>query len=435
MRTLDREGDWIYVGGQFNRISGGVPIGAQITLGRAARVRVSDGRPDGTWKPNFDGVPMELDATAERVYFGGHFTTVNGNPARKVAVITTSAPPTQVAGLNDQNWLPSTTNVQTQYRQIIREFGDNVWIGGSEHDFQMYTKSGFNRVRGNIGVQGGDFQTAVELNGVVYGACHCDDFIHLDASTWPDPGTNWTEVNQISFIGAWDAETGDYLPNFNPSIDSRAGAGPWEMIKDDNGCLWFGGDMSRGGWTNGAYQWLGGFGRSAPPTRRPRPRRPGSPPRPRPAATSSPGAPRPTTPAPPLRGAARRPRHRHRRRDVLHRHLGLRHPPVLRAGDRHGGQPLGEHPGAPRREHDEPGGEQRHVALGVRRRGPGHGLAGSRLRRLVLADRRGQARLRRRRGHGHPCRYHAPSDDRLLQVHDRGRRPGELPGADHRPGP
>ncbi|MDP9847190.1 fibrinogen-like YCDxxxxGGGW domain-containing protein [Streptosporangium lutulentum] len=261
VRTLDREGDWIYVGGQFNRISGGVPIGAQITLGRAARVRVSDGRPDGTWKPNFDGVPMELDATAERVYFGGHFTTVNGNPARKVAVITTSAPPTQVAGLNDQNWLPSTTNVQTQYRQIIREFGDNVWIGGSEHDFQMYTKSGFNRVRGNIGVQGGDFQTAVELNGVVYGACHCDDFIHLDASTWPDPGTNWTEVNQISFIGAWDAETGDYLPNFNPSIDSRAGAGPWEMIKDDNGCLWFGGDMSRGGWTNGAYQWLGGFGR------------------------------------------------------------------------------------------------------------------------------------------------------------------------------
>ncbi|GGL56987.1 fibrinogen-like YCDxxxxGGGW domain-containing protein [Planomonospora parontospora] len=261
VRTLDREGDWIYVGGQFNRISGGVPVGSQITLSRAARVRVSDGRPDGTWKPNFNGVPMELDATAERVYFGGHFTTVNGDPARKVAVITATSPPTQVAGLNDQNWVPSSSTVQKQYRQVIREFGDHVWIGGSEHDFQMYTKSGFDRVRGSISVQGGDFQTAVELNGVVYGACHCDDFIYQDATTWPDPGTNWTEVNKITFIGAWDAGTGEYLPDFNPPIRSRAGAGPWEMIADDNGCIWFGGDMNRGSWTNAGYQWLGGFGR------------------------------------------------------------------------------------------------------------------------------------------------------------------------------
>ncbi|GGL56910.1 fibrinogen-like YCDxxxxGGGW domain-containing protein [Planomonospora parontospora] len=255
-RTLDLEGDWIYVGGQFNRISGGAAAGTPITVSRAARVRVSDGKPDGTWKPNLNGVPMELDATAERVYFGGHFTTVGGKAARKLAVLTTSSPATQVAGLQDQNWRPSTSTVQKQYRQVIREFGDHVWIGGSEHDFQMYTKDTFERVRGNITLKGGDFQSAVEIDGVVYGSCHCGDFVYNDASAYPAP-TGWSNAHQIVFIGAWDAKTGEYLPNFAPVLDSRAGNGPWELIEDGNGCLWFGGDMSRGA----GGQWLGGFGR------------------------------------------------------------------------------------------------------------------------------------------------------------------------------
>ncbi|WP_283139099.1 fibrinogen-like YCDxxxxGGGW domain-containing protein [Rhizohabitans arisaemae] len=256
VRTLDREGDWIYVGGQFNRIGGGSPETGPITLSRAARVRVSDGKPDGTWKPSFDGVPIELDATPDRVYFGGHFSTAVGAPARKVAVIGTTSPPTRIPGLKDQEWVPSTSTTQKQYRQIIREFGDRVWMGGSQHDFQMYTKDGFERVRGNITVQGGDFQSAVELNGIVYASCHCGDFVYNDASNYPNP-TGWSNAHQIVFIGAWDAETGEYLPNFAPVLGSRAGNGPWELVTDDNGCLWFGGDMNRGA----GGSWLGGFGR------------------------------------------------------------------------------------------------------------------------------------------------------------------------------
>ncbi|GAA4104589.1 fibrinogen-like YCDxxxxGGGW domain-containing protein [Nonomuraea soli] len=252
VRTLDQEGGWIYLGGTFNRISSGTPV----TVGRAARVRASDGKPDGTWKPTFDGTPIELDATAERVYVGGHFSNVNGKPARKLAVLTTTSSPTQVAGLADQNWKPSTGDVQKQYRQVVREFGDRVWIGGSEHDFQAYTKDTFERVSGHITRAGGDFQAAAELDGVVYGACHCGDFVYNDASSYPTP-TGWSNAHQITFIGAWDARSGAYLPNFSPILDARAGMGPWEMVADANGCLWFGGDMKAGA----GGQWLGGFGR------------------------------------------------------------------------------------------------------------------------------------------------------------------------------
>ncbi|GAA3200704.1 fibrinogen-like YCDxxxxGGGW domain-containing protein [Actinocorallia longicatena] len=264
VRAIDLEGNWLYVGGNFTRISGGDPIGNQITLSRTARVSVATGAPDGAWKPQFNGSVIELDATPTRVYYGGYFTQFAGAPARKLAVITTSTPPAQVAGLNDQSWLPSTSNVDKQYRQIIREVGDRVWLGGSEHDFQVYSADTFTRITGSISRAGGDMQAGVDIDGVMYGGCHCWNFMYSDAYSYPDPATGgFSTVNQVWGIGAWDATTGQFLPNFNPSFDTRIGVGPWEMIADSNKCLWFGGDVNRGSWdaAAGAYQWLGGFGR------------------------------------------------------------------------------------------------------------------------------------------------------------------------------
>ncbi|MFE3453697.1 fibrinogen-like YCDxxxxGGGW domain-containing protein [Nonomuraea sp. NPDC059194] len=261
VRAMDIQGEWLYVGGAFTHVKGGNPMSLELWTENAARVRLSDGRPDSTWAMHFDASVIELDATQDRVYFGGRFKELDGQPVKNVAVLQTSSPPTRVAGLNDQNWLPSQTgDPNRMYRQTILEVGDRVWMGGAEHDFQIYTRA-FDRMSGNITRAGGDFQAAVEVNGIVYGSCHCGGLVWNGANTWPSPGTNWTDVNQITFIGAWDSQTGKYLPNFNPNIDARDGEGPWELVNDGKGCLWFGGDMNRGSWVNGSYQWLGGFGR------------------------------------------------------------------------------------------------------------------------------------------------------------------------------
>ncbi|MEU8309636.1 fibrinogen-like YCDxxxxGGGW domain-containing protein [Actinomadura sp. NPDC048955] len=261
-RALDLQGDWLYVGGNFTRIAGGNPIGSPISVGRAARVRVSDGKPDGTWKPAFNGSVMELDAnsTGDRVYYSGYFTSVNSKPARKIAVIGTAAPAVQVAGLDDQNWHPSTPTVDKQYQQIIREFGDKVWVGGSEHVFSAYTKSKFERLHTVIAKTGGDFQAAVEINGIVYASCHCYNFLYHDGDAWPTP-TTWSQIQSINAVGAFDGKTAEPVSDFLPSIATRAGNGPWEMTKDAQGCMWIGGDINRGSWLSTGYQWAGGFTR------------------------------------------------------------------------------------------------------------------------------------------------------------------------------
>lgn len=274
VRGMDVHDGYVYVGGSFTRISGGDSLGTVLKLGRAARVRLSDGKPDPQWKPHFGWTIMDLDVSAQgdRVYFGGHFTDAGHEPARKLAVVGTARPGERVSGLKDQQWTPSTSRVQKQYRQLVEETGNRVWIGGSEHDLQSYSRSAFDRLSGNITKPGGDFQAIAEVNGIVYATCHCNGFVYNGASSWPDPGDDWTNAHRIKYIGAWDASSGRYLPNFYPRMNARAGAGPWEVVNDNAGCLWFGGDLNEGSWGSGGAQWLGGFGKlcptdSTPPTR------------------------------------------------------------------------------------------------------------------------------------------------------------------------
>ena len=75
VRTMDIQGGYLYVGGLFNRVAGG--IGTQflgpIVVGRLARLRLTDGRPDGVWKPNVETAPQDLNVSAQgdRVYIVG----------------------------------------------------------------------------------------------------------------------------------------------------------------------------------------------------------------------------------------------------------------------------------------------------------------------------------------------------------------------------
>ena len=81
------------------------------------------------------------------------------------------------------------------------------------------------------------------------------------------PHTFGNGCQRIKYIGAWDADTGEYLSEFYPSfLDARKGMGPWELTEDSNGCLWAGGDLKQGSWTGASFQWLGGFGKFCPAT-------------------------------------------------------------------------------------------------------------------------------------------------------------------------
>jgi hypothetical protein len=270
-RAMDIQDGWLYVGGTFDHIKGGTTIAkSPFWVGGAARVKVTDGTPDTTWNPFFDQGVYSLDASSkgDRVYFGGRFQHMGKQKETSVndfAVVSTAAPGGHVSGLGDTKWIPSTDRVGGAYRQTVLEVGDRVWMGGSEHDLQVYDRDFANKIGGNIARAGGDFQASVEINGVVYAGSHGFDFDYTDAWTYPDPKTGgYSNVHRLNMVGAWDAQTGKYLPNWNPSFASRAGNGVWALAKDNNGCMWAGGDLKRGSWTGSAYQWLGGFGRFCP---------------------------------------------------------------------------------------------------------------------------------------------------------------------------
>ena len=267
VRALDVQGDWLYVGGRFNRLGGGSNLTAPLTLSNLGRVGVADGTADPTWKPHMDSGPYELDASAagDRVYLVGNFSRVNFTPQARVAAVNTTDG-ALVPGLVLQ---PSTNGSQptaATYQQTVLEVGDNVFIGGAEHILTRYNRTDFAAGKSVITKNGGDFQALAEKDGVLYGACHCGHSQYWDSRSFSSPHTDAADVTSILFIGAWDARTGEPLPQFQPQqLETRNGSGPWAMRVDPNGCLWFGGDFTRGArQANGSWQWLGGFGKLCP---------------------------------------------------------------------------------------------------------------------------------------------------------------------------
>lgn len=256
VRTLDAEGPWLYLGGRFTHLAGGsrqTPVYARM----AARVSLADGTPDPDWNPGFSGSVVDVDASpaGDRVYFAGYFSQANGVAAPNVAVVTTAAGAGLVPGLGSSSFSTTTK----QYQQVIREVGDRVWHGGAEHMLFSYGRSQFNRLSGNITKNGGDFQTINEQSGVVYGGCHCGNWVYSDTYTWPNPGTGWTSADNIRFVGAWDAATGNLVPDFVPGLTGARGQGPWAMVTDSRGRMWIGGDFVKSQTTGERWQWVGGF--------------------------------------------------------------------------------------------------------------------------------------------------------------------------------
>ena len=257
VRALDVQNNWLYIGGTFTHMTGGTASN-QVYLRSAGRVSVSNGTPDSTWNPEFNGTVVSLDASSigDRVYFAGFFSASKATAAVKGAVIKTS----------DASVIPWTINfssTKANYQQTVKEVGGIVWIGGSEHMLYSYDRTAMTEKSSNVGNAGGDFQAISTDGSVIYGGCHCFFSNYHGSHTWPSVGTDWTQATKISSAGAWDNVTGAPLPQFSPIVNQRVGAGAWALFNDSLGNTWFGGDYTASVKAGFVRQWSGGFVRFA----------------------------------------------------------------------------------------------------------------------------------------------------------------------------
>jgi len=256
VRGLDVQGDWLYVGGAFTHSTGGTYSGQAYTRG-AARFSVSDGTPDPGWNPELNGTVLAVDASShgDRTYVSGYFTESKGKSTTKAAALNT----TNADAFTWQVHLSS--SVAAGYQEAIKEVGNRIWVGGSEHSLFSYDRTDFSLLSTTVGQRGGDFQTIASDGTTVFGGCHCFDAEYSGASTWPSIGTDWTSAERIYAAGAWSAETGKIKPDFSPDLNTRAGAGAWSLFVDSSGTLWEGGDISYSTRSGYVRQWSGGFAR------------------------------------------------------------------------------------------------------------------------------------------------------------------------------
>lgn len=265
VRGLDVGGDYLYLTGAFTHLTR--PGTAERYAKGGARIRLSTGIADNAWNPEFNGTGTAVDASDDgsAVYFSGYFTQMRGGQiADRAAAISTAAGAEKVGA-----WQPTfSTNGSARYQQAVKQVGDKVWLGGSQHSMFSYDPTTFQLENRHITKQGGDLQAITGGNGLVFGGCHCEHWNYSDTAQYDttSPGSTnitWSQADKIYYVGAWDEKTGDYVPEFSPEMRARQGRGAWALLVASDGTLWAGGTMTSAVKENGANQWVGGFVRFA----------------------------------------------------------------------------------------------------------------------------------------------------------------------------
>ena len=245
VRTVAVAGNWLYVGGGFNRLIGGPTLFTVVPEG-LGRVRLSDGTPDRTWKvatdlPVVDVYPSQ-DGT--RVYAAGFFHNVDNTPGIDGVAVLDATSGALVPGMNRPQF--DQGNQHRWYQYTILEDGNYVYIGGGKHELQEYTRSSFSWVTGHVEQWHGDFQVAQVYNGVIIAGCHCDVYDYSSTDSYPTP-TNYSQVAPASWLMAFSPNGLTNLTDFAPQIGmSSAGEGIWGITLDSYGCVWAAGDIVRG---------------------------------------------------------------------------------------------------------------------------------------------------------------------------------------------
>jgi hypothetical protein len=274
VRSIDIEGNWVYVGGNFTRITG--PDAITRSTGRLARVALSNGRPDTVFRPLPDGEIYSLDASAATVYIAGQFENVNGTNHRKLTAVNANDG-SVMPGVADflsptTTWTGGWWTAFYGYQQAVLQVSTGqVWSAGSEHNVDVTNGSDLARQRRFIqNWRSGDGQAIAQIGGVVYVGSHAVDSGLMSDALYSPITENFSRIDPINRIGAWNVNTTDFINTWEPNIFTNpTGEGAWALFGDSQGCLWAGGDFNRGAYVNGQASYVQGFAKYCAPETQP----------------------------------------------------------------------------------------------------------------------------------------------------------------------
>jgi hypothetical protein len=259
INALAVSGSYLYIGGAVTHFAGGTKPSTYVYTRGLGRVSVTNGTPDSTWKPSLNGSVSGVSASPDgtRMYAVGYFTAAGTITVSRAAAFSTA---TTGATLVSSAWKPTWSSTNN-YQHAVDAVGGKVWVGGSEHSLFQFDSTSFAQSMGDIMKSHGDIQKIADSNGVVYAGCHCDEYDYTNAYAWPTLTSGWTSANAMRWFGAWDATTGQRLPNFTPNMEMRSGTGIWAITADSTGVVWAGGDIATVATSSKAAAFAGGFAR------------------------------------------------------------------------------------------------------------------------------------------------------------------------------
>lgn len=262
IRSMDVQDGYLYLGGRFTHLTGS-GVTSEVYQRNIGRLSATTLAPVPGWNPMLDGTVVSVDASAhgDRVYAAGYFGLSRWTEATERAGAFTADDATVIPWHVD---FSNRDNGRTGYQQAVREVGDRVWLGGSEHMLFSYNRSTMQEMSTNIAQNGGDFQAISPYgdDGLAAG-CHCSENIYQGARRWPDVGT-FSRVEHIEQTGIWRASDGAFVPEFSPQVSLRSGYGTWAIEEASDGSLWVGGDYTYARLPNTQNRWTGAFVRFAP---------------------------------------------------------------------------------------------------------------------------------------------------------------------------